>query len=67
MQAVRQLNPQFSRLYSHQAEAIRALTGGDKKSVIMCTPTASGKSLPIAAAILKNPNCSAFLLFPAQV
>jgi len=56
------------RLYSHQAEAVReALAGGD---VLVCTGTASGKSLcylaPIIEMLRTNPGGRALLLFPTK-
>jgi len=58
----------ISRLYSHQAEAVGAvLQGGD---VLVCTGTASGKSLCYSAPILDmlhlDPDGRALLLFPTK-
>jgi DEAD/DEAH box helicase domain-containing protein len=56
------------RLYSHQAAAIESARRGE--NVVVVTPTASGKTLsyflPIAEALLKNPESSALLLFPLK-
>lgn len=58
----------ISRLYSHQAEAINLIEQG--KSVIISTPTASGKSLIYNISILKrlirNPNSKAIYVFPLK-
>lgn len=58
----------ITRLYSHQAEAVRALAGG--RSVVTVTPTASGKTLcynlPVLDAILKEPAARALYLFPTK-
>ncbi len=55
-------------LYSHQAEAIDRVLGGD--SVLVATPTASGKSLiynlPVFAGLLANPLARALYLFPLK-
>jgi DEAD/DEAH box helicase domain-containing protein len=56
------------QLYSHQAEAIDHLLQGE--SVIVTTPTASGKSIifwtPILDALLQDQNTSALLLYPTK-
>ena len=56
------------RLYSHQASAIRAIHDGD--SVVVVTPTASGKTMcynvPVLDAILKDEESRALFLFPTK-
>lgn len=56
------------RLYSHQASAIRAVNGGE--SVVVVTPTASGKTMcyniPVLDAILKDEESRALFLFPTK-
>ena len=56
----------ISRLYSHQAEAINHLAGGD--NVIVSTSTASGKSLcyhlPSLATILARRTARVLYMFP---
>ena len=58
----------IGRLYSHQAEAINHLAGGD--NVIVSTSTASGKSLcyhlPALASILARRDSSALYVFPTK-
>ena len=56
------------QLYSHQAESYDTLrAGGD---VVVCTGTASGKSLcyhlPVLAELLTDSDCRALYLFPAK-
>jgi DEAD/DEAH box helicase domain-containing protein len=56
------------QLYSHQAEAVgHALAG---RSVVVPTPTASGKTLcynlPVFDAILRDPEARALYLFPTK-
>ncbi|CAJ1388031.1 unnamed protein product [Effrenium voratum] len=55
-------------LYSHQAEALDALS--DSKDVVVSTSTGSGKSLvyqiPIFEALLKEPEATAILVFPTK-
>jgi len=55
-------------LYSHQAEAVTAALAG--KSVVVPTPTASGKTLcynlPVFDALLRNPQSRALYLFPTK-
>jgi DEAD/DEAH box helicase domain-containing protein len=54
--------------YSHQADAIEAVRGGE--DVVIVTPTASGKTLcyalPILQAIADDPAARALLLFPTK-
>ncbi|MEE9553278.1 MAG: DEAD/DEAH box helicase [candidate division Zixibacteria bacterium] len=59
----------IDRLYSHQAEAIRAADSG--KNFVVVTPTASGKSLcynlPVMNRLLKGePEARALYLFPTK-
>ncbi len=58
----------IARLYSHQAEAARAVHA--KKNVVIVTPTASGKTLcynlPVLNAVLENPDTRALYLFPTK-
>jgi DEAD/DEAH box helicase domain-containing protein len=55
-------------LYSHQVRAIEMIRS--EKSVVVATPTASGKTLiytlPIIEKILKNPRTKAIYLFPLK-
>ncbi|MHB0857636.1 MAG: DEAD/DEAH box helicase [Anaerolineae bacterium] len=55
-------------LYTHQAEAVRHVLAGD--SVVVVTPTASGKSLcynlPVLNALLTEPDSCALYLFPTK-
>ncbi len=56
------------RLYSHQAGAIQAVHDGN--SVVVVTPTASGKTMcyniPVLDAILKDEESRALFLFPTK-
>lgn len=56
------------RLYSHQAAAVAHALAG--RSVVVPTPTASGKTLcynlPVFDALLKNPEARALYLFPTK-
>src|SRR4051794_35805674 len=58
----------ISSLYSHQAEAIDAVRGG--QDIVVVTPTASGKSLcynlPVLQAIAEDPAARALYLFPTK-
>jgi DEAD/DEAH box helicase domain-containing protein len=58
----------ISRLYSHQAEALQAISAG--RNPLVVTPTASGKSLIYQIAILeelqKHPDARVLLLFPLK-
>ncbi|GAB6090286.1 DEAD/DEAH box helicase [Spirochaeta dissipatitropha] len=61
-------NRGISRLYSHQAESYEAIRSG--KSVVIVTPTASGKTLcynlPVLQAIIEKPETRALYLFPTK-
>jgi DEAD/DEAH box helicase domain-containing protein len=56
------------RLYTHQAEAIDAALA--RKSVVIATPTASGKSLcfhvPVLEAMLADPSATALYVYPTK-
>jgi DEAD/DEAH box helicase domain-containing protein len=56
------------QLYSHQAEAYRAVARG--ADIVVVTPTASGKTLcynlPVVDAILKQGDARALYLFPTK-
>src|SRR5688572_3598645 len=58
----------ITRLYAHQARAIRAALDG--AHVITATPTASGKSLclhlPVLDALAKDESASAIYLYPTK-
>jgi DEAD/DEAH box helicase domain-containing protein len=58
----------IERLYSHQAEAYEAIRGG--RSVVIVTPTASGKTLcynlPILNCLLTEGEVRALYLFPTK-
>ncbi|RME22512.1 MAG: DEAD/DEAH box helicase, partial [Candidatus Zixiibacteriota bacterium] len=58
----------ITKLYSHQAEAVRAVLDG--RDTVIVTPTASGKTLcynlPTLNHILKEPNARALYLFPTK-
>jgi len=58
----------IERLYSHQAEALAAVRGG--RSVVVVTPTASGKTLcynlPVVNEIASRPEARALYLFPTK-
>lgn len=58
----------IERLYSHQAHAVERVLGG--QNVVVVTPTASGKTLtynlPVADAIVRNPDSRALYLFPTK-
>ncbi|UQA56585.1 DEAD/DEAH box helicase [Polyangium aurulentum] len=58
----------ISKLYAHQAEALRAARSG--KHVVVATPTASGKSLcfhlPVIEALMADPDASAIYLYPTK-
>lgn len=55
-------------LYSHQAEAYRAVRRGE--DVVVVTPTASGKTLcytlPVLDTLLRDPEARALYLFPTK-
>ena len=56
----------IENLYSHQAEAIEKIRDG--KNVVLCTTTASGKTLtyliPIFETILNDPEATALYISP---
>ena len=58
----------LSQLYTHQAQAITAVSQGD--NVVIATATASGKSLcytvPVLTRLLADPNARALYLFPTK-
>ncbi|KAK9795209.1 hypothetical protein WJX73_000198 [Symbiochloris irregularis] len=58
----------IAQLFSHQARAVDAVISGDH--VVVCTSTASGKSLcyalPIIEALSENRNSCALLMFPTK-
>ncbi len=58
----------IASLYSHQAEAFRAVREG--RDVVVATPTASGKTLcynlPVLARVLEEPASRALYLFPTK-
>jgi len=58
----------MGRLYSHQAEAVACVRRGE--SVVVVTPTASGKTLcynlPVLQRILEEPETRALYLFPTK-
>lgn len=58
----------INHFFSHQAQAISSLLG--KTNTVICTSTASGKSLcylvPILMSILSRPEATALLLFPTK-
>lgn len=58
----------ISRLYSHQAEAVRHIL--DRRHTVVVTPTASGKTLcynlPVLQSVLADPESRALYLFPTK-
>ncbi len=58
----------IERLYSHQAQALRAARAG--RHLVVVTPTASGKTLcynlPVLWRILERPESRALYLFPTK-
>jgi DEAD/DEAH box helicase domain-containing protein len=58
----------YTHLYSHQRSSWEALREG--KSVVIVTPTASGKTLcynlPVLDSIVRNPSARAIYLFPTK-
>ncbi len=58
----------IDRLYTHQAEAFAAVM--QRQSVVVVTPTASGKTLcynlPVVQTILEQPEARALYLFPTK-
>ncbi|PKL60311.1 MAG: DEAD/DEAH box helicase, partial [Methanomicrobiales archaeon HGW-Methanomicrobiales-4] len=62
------LNQADIRLYSHQSESIDAIESG--QDVILCTPTASGKTLsfllPFCRMRIEEPGATALSIYPAK-
>jgi len=58
----------ISALYSHQAEAVRLSLQG--KNVVLCTSTASGKTLayqaPVLDRLVRDPKARAIFIFPLK-
>src|ERR1700730_149067 len=58
----------IERLYTHQAEAYRAVRGG--RNLVVVTPTASGKTLcytlPVLQRLLESPERRALYLYPTK-
>lgn len=58
----------IEQLYTHQADAMAHVLAG--RSVVIVTPTASGKTLcyngPVLSAILRDPSARALYLFPTK-
>ncbi len=58
----------ISKLYSHQAEAVRSICSG--RNTVIVTPTASGKTLcynlPVLNSILNDSASRALFLFPTK-
>lgn len=58
----------ISELYTHQAQACDLAGAG--RDLVVCTGTASGKTLcyhlPVLAALLEDPHATALYLFPAK-
>lgn len=58
----------YAGLYQHQRDAWEAIRSG--RSVVICTGTASGKSLcyhlPVLDRLLRDPNVRALYLFPTK-
>ncbi|HSS94358.1 MAG TPA: DEAD/DEAH box helicase, partial [Candidatus Dormibacteraeota bacterium] len=58
----------IERLYTHQAEAYRAIRGG--RHLVVVTPTASGKTLcynlPVLQRLLEDPERRALYVFPTK-
>src|SRR5258706_8010892 len=58
----------IARLYAHQARAFEAARA--RRSYVVATPTASGKSLcfhlPVLQALLEDPDARAIYLFPTK-
>jgi len=61
-------NEGIEQLYAHQAEAYDVVCSGE--NIVVCTGTASGKSLcfhlPVLAELLENRESRALYLFPAK-
>jgi len=61
----------IERLYLHQAQAFAlASLDGERRDLVVSTPTASGKSLcynlPVLDALLREPSARALYLFPTK-
>lgn len=58
----------IEQLYAHQADAYDAVSAGE--NVVVCTGTASGKSLcfhlPVLAELMEDPESRGLCLFPAK-
>ncbi len=58
----------IERLFAHQAQAVDAIRAGEH--LVLCTGTASGKSLcyqvPVLECLLDDPDARALFLFPAK-
>jgi DEAD/DEAH box helicase domain-containing protein len=58
----------FAELYSHQAESVSSSL--QEQDVVLCTSTASGKTLsyqiPILDTLIRNPNARSLFLFPLK-
>ncbi len=58
----------LDKLYTHQAEAIKAAVAGE--NVIVATPTASGKTMcytaPVVNEFLADPDSTAIFIFPLK-
>ncbi len=58
----------IDRLYAHQSKAVETVKSG--RSVVVSTPTASGKSLiynlPVLESIISDPDTRAMYLFPLK-
>jgi len=67
-QVIRYLQQADIRLYSHQAASVDAIAAG--KDVILCTPTASGKTLsfllPLCRIRAEEPDATALAIYPAK-
>ena len=64
----RYLDARGIRLYSHQCEAVEALRAG--RNVILCTPTASGKTLgfdlPVFETLARDRLATALFVYPTK-
>jgi len=64
----RYLDARGIRLYSHQCEAVEALRAG--RNVILCTPTASGKTLgfdlPVLETLEADRQATALFVYPTK-
>ena len=65
---IRYLEQAGLRLYSHQAEAVDSIAAG--RDTILCTPTASGKTLSFLLPLLTiragDPDATALAIYPAK-